>query len=48
MHARVPAFDLGKTLEENARSELRIEYGDRYWALMDQLGTSVEHALEVD
>ena len=48
VHARVPAFDLGKTLEENARSELRIVYGARYWALMDQLGTSVEHALEVD
>lgn len=48
VHARVPAFDLDKTLERNARSELRIDYGTRYWALMDQLGTSVEHALEAD
>ena len=48
VHARVPAFDLGKTLEQNARSELRIDYGARYWALMDRLGTSAEHALEVD
>ena len=48
VHARVPAFDLGKTLEQNARSELRIDYGVRYWALMDKLGTSAAHALEVD
>lgn len=45
---RVPAFDLDKTLEENRKSELRFDYGDGYWAMMDALGADAEHALEVD
>lgn len=45
---RVPAFDLGKPLEANASSELRLEYGDEYWAMMDALGSDAAHALEVD
>ena len=48
VHARVPAFDLERTLEQNARSELRIEYGSRYWRMMDSLGTDASTAIEVD
>jgi hypothetical protein len=44
----VPAFDLEKTLEENAKSELRFSYGDEYWDIHDRLGRSTEYALQVD
>ena len=48
VHARVPAFDLERTLEQNARSELRIEYGSRYWRMMEALGADANTAIEVD
>ena len=48
VHARVPAFDLERTLQENARSELRIEYGSRYWKMMDALGTNVHNSIHVE
>ena len=47
LHARVPPFDLGKTIEQNAYSELRVAYGDEYWALHDVLDTRA-CPLEVD
>ena len=43
----MPAFDMGKGLEANVASELRISYGDAYWDLHERLGRSAEHALEV-
>ena len=48
MQSRVPVFDLERSLQENARAELRITYDDDYWALHDVLGTSEEYALHVD
>ena len=48
LHARVPPFDLGKTIAANIASELRIDYGHEYWDMMERLGTSAEYALEVD
>ena len=48
VHARVPAFDLERTLQENARSELRIEYGSLYWKMMDALGTNVHNSIHVE
>ena len=48
VHARVPAFDLNKTLDDNIHSELRINYGDEYWDLHDLLGNSAEYGIEVD
>lgn len=39
LHARVPAFDLEKPLEDNIQSELRISYSDEYWDLHDTLGS---------
>ena len=48
-HARIPAFDLDKTLQENLASELRWSYGDEeYWTFQELLGTAPQHALEVD
>ena len=47
-HARVPAFDLDRTPEENARSELRWAYGDDYWRHHEALGRSRERAIECD
>ena len=44
-HARIPAFDLDKTLEQNAQSELRFDYGDHYWDFHESLGT---HALPIE
>ena len=46
-HARVPAFDLDRTLEENVQSELRWDYTDDYWHYHELLGTSHE-PIEVD
>ena len=43
LHARVPPFDLAKTIDENASSELRVAYGDDFWALHDVLGTTREY-----
>jgi hypothetical protein len=48
IQARVPAFDVNKTIEQNAASELRIEYGAPYWDLHELLGKSAEYAIEVD
>ena len=48
VQSRVPVFDLERSLQENARAELRITYDDDYWALHDVLGTSEEYALHVD
>lgn len=42
---RVPAFVFDA--EDNSASELRISYGDDFWALHDVLGTSREHAIVV-
>ena len=46
-HARVPAFDLDKTLEENSGAELRWDYTDEYWDYHEALGTSNE-PIDVD
>lgn len=35
----VPAFDLTQLLHANVQSELRFEYGDGYWALIDRVGS---------
>lgn len=35
----VPAFDLTLPLQANVNAELRFEYGDGFWALIDRLGT---------
>lgn len=32
----IPAFDIGKSVEENVKSELRISYGDGFWNLIGQ------------
>jgi hypothetical protein len=48
VHSRVPAFDLEKSVEENIYSELRVDYQDEYWDLMDALGNTAEYAIEVD
>ena len=46
---RVPAFDLQLGVDANIGAELRFSYGEEeYWAMMDRLGTSVAHAIEVD
>ena len=49
-HARIPAFNLDKPLDENQQSELRWDYGgdDTYWNYHDQLGCDAEHALVVE
>ena len=47
LHARVPAFDLDKTLEENSGAELRWDYTDEYWDYHEALGTSNE-PIDVD
>ena len=44
----VPAFDLSKPIEENAKSELRFSYGsDDYWALVGRIGTSPDYAIDL-
>ena len=43
--ARIPAFDLDKTIEQNLQSELRWEYGDDYWDFHESLGT---HELPIE
>lgn len=48
VQARVPAFDLSRSVAQNATSELRIDYGDEYWALQSELGRSATQAIEVD
>ena len=47
LHARIPRFDPRKSIAENAHAELRIEYGDEYWALFDELGKSAAYAIDV-
>ena len=47
MHARVPAFDLDKTLEEKSGAELKWYYTDEYWHSHEKLGTSNE-PIEID
>ena len=42
----VPPFDLTQPLQANVQSELRFEYGDDFWRLIDLLG-SEEVPLEV-
>ena len=44
--ARIPAFDVNK--DDNIASEIRISYGDEFWALHDVLGKSQEYAIELD
>jgi hypothetical protein len=44
----IPPFDLSKGVDQNARAELRFDYGDEFWSAMTRLGTSSEHAIEVD
>lgn len=44
--ARIPAFDLEK--DNNTNAEIRISYGDDFWALQGVLGKSAEYAIEVD
>ena len=48
IQARVPPFDISKSIHENISSELRIDYTDDYWQLHDSLGCDAEHAIEVD
>ena len=48
VHTRVPAFDLSVSLALNARSELRIDYGEGSWALHELLGKSAENGIECD
>ena len=48
LHARVPPFDLARSIDANIASELRLDYGDEYWDMMDRLGTSRDYAIEVD
>ena len=48
IQARVPPFDLSKSINENITSEIRIDYGTEYWSLHDSLGCDAEHAIEVD
>ena len=43
----VPAFDLAMPLQANVNAELRFEYGDEFWRLIDRLG-SEDVPLEVD
>ena len=45
---RVPVFDLQSGVDANIGAELRLAYGEEYWAMMDRLGTSAAHAIEVD
>ena len=40
----VPAFCLDKSLDENIRSELRIDYGEDFWQLIDAAGTTPANA----
>ena len=49
-HARIPAFDLDKSLAQNQQSELRWDYGgnDEYWDYQEQLGSDADNALVVD
>ena len=47
LNTRVTRFDPRLTIAQNGRSELRIEYGDQYWALFDALGKSIEHAIDL-
>ena len=46
--ARVRAFDLNKTLDENIGSELRITYEEHYWDLHNRLGCTRNYAIECD
>jgi len=45
---RVPAFSLGKTVEQNGEAEIRWSYGEDYWDLHALLGTDAAHAIVVD
>lgn len=45
--SRVPAFDIDKPLAENARAELRLDYGEDYWELQELIGTSSDYAIEL-
>ena len=46
---RVPVFDLQSGVDANIGAELRLAYGEEeYWGMMDRLGTSAAHAIEVD
>ena len=47
-HFRVPAFNLEKSVEDNIKSELRIDYQQEYWDLFDALGKTTEYAIHVD
>ena len=47
-NARIKPFNLDKTLAQNSQSEFLIDYGEEYWSLRDQIGTSTEHAIEMD
>ena len=48
IQTRVPAFDMGKSIDANVQSELRFSYGEHYWDLHDLLGRSAEYAIELD
>ena len=48
LQTRVPAFKLDSTLEENIKSEFRIDYGEEYWDLQEVLGTDEEYAIRLD
>lgn len=45
--ASVPTFDLDKGVDDNIASELRYEYGDEYWAIMNRVGASSAHAIDL-
>ena len=44
--SRIPPFDLEKA--DNTDSELRWSYGQSYWDFHDTLGSSSQHAIDVD
>ena len=44
--ALIPAFYFNKN--DNIHSELRISYGDEFWALQDVLGKTAEYPIEID
>ena len=44
----VSPFDLNKGVDANIRAELRLSYGEEYWAVISRLGTRSEYAIEID
>ena len=47
-HRGIPAFDFGVDLAANIDAELRFDYGEGYWSMMQKLGTSPKYAIDAD